>query len=205
MTVKNAVGLVVSLDPFVSTLFTRLFIAFNRFERLPENLLVDSILTNLHIDPRNYPKYKVNKVSITWPTREEFILYIEYLIKEKELETQSETTKYEEIAEVIKIFTNEWEIHIKSNACHEHISGISWLTVYSPYHVLTRIIHKITLMLLKYAISFKRDEGGGSLKKVKFTIKKTKRSHQLFLEIKSLLEALLDQRVYMQRNILDYD
>lgn len=183
----------------IVSLFNRLFVAFNLYQTLPDNLLLDSILTNLKENPRFYPTYKVNRISITWPTRENLLDYYNILLVHRNVGILMDLNQLDEALLIIESYRPEWNTAIsESKSNGGHISGIPWLNSFTCGHIMTRLMHRSVKLLSTLALAQKRLEGNGSLKKVKFTIKKNKPSFALFMKMIDILHVLLDQKEYLQ-------
>ena len=195
----SKLGTLIAIRPEIESLFNRVFIAFNLYQTLPDNLMLDSILTNLTVNPRVYPEYHVNRISIIWPTRNDLLDYYNYLLVHQNVEMLMNSNRLEEALFIIESYDVEWTKAIQeSKLNHGHISGIKWLNQFSIGSIMTRMKHRSIKILFTLALNQKRIEGNRSLKKSKFQIKKKKPSFMQFKKLTTLLHTLLDQKEYLQ-------
>ena len=79
-------------------IFQRIVIACNREMEWPEDnrFLLKSIMTNTKDRKWSYPRYNVNRISLTWPTRNDFLEYVNYLKEERDIQILMQEEKVEE-------------------------------------------------------------------------------------------------------------
>ncbi len=101
-------GPLIRITP-VKSLFQQIFIAYNREMEWPEDgrFLLKSIMTNVKNRKWHYTLYAVNRISLTWPTREEFLEYVTYLEIEA---TFGELIKNDKLDEAFSLFSECREV-----------------------------------------------------------------------------------------------
>jgi hypothetical protein len=169
--VQKMVGETIRLHPKSVELFERLFIIYNREREWPENLYLDHIKSNLIEDPEKFPSYRVNRCEMTWPTRDDLMRFISKLRHERKIhDLLSNSESSEEGLELAQIEFSTWLSSI--NSFSDHVTGIPWLLVFTTEWVQTRIIETLARLYSK---------------------------ENNKLEIITIYNSLLEQRLYFQR------
>ncbi|KAJ3130173.1 hypothetical protein HK098_005420 [Nowakowskiella sp. JEL0407] len=139
--IKRLIGPVIILNETIRDLFHRLFIVYNRTMNWPDRdqFMTNSILTNLRKDPRKFPDYEVYRIDLTWPTKEIFDEYVRLLKLERDVVIARDAEDKSETMLLFEQCLAQWETVVSSS--DGHVSGVSWLQVFTPGWVLTRILH----------------------------------------------------------------
>lgn len=133
-------GSIINIPINVRQLFSKVSVIYSREQEIPEKPFLNSILTNLTSDyKKSFPVYKIQRLEgLIWSTRDEFCQYFKCLEFEshcKSLENQKEWTGLADFCDARK---EEWLAFLRDYT--GHVTGISWLKVYSSGYVLTRIM-----------------------------------------------------------------
>ena len=134
------IGPLVTIPSTIRKIFSKVSVIYSREQEIPENPFLNSILTNLNSEHKKiFPKYEIQRLEgLIWSTREEFCRYyrtLEWEVYCKRLEGQK---NWSELANFCDSKKDEWSDFLQEYT--GHVTGISWLKVYSSGHVLTRIM-----------------------------------------------------------------
>lgn len=137
--VNQFTGNIINIPCHVRQVFYKISVIYGREQTIPEKPFLNSILTNLTSDDKKcFPNYKIQRLDgLMWSCRDEFCTYFSSLECEvacKRLETQKDWIG---LAQLCESKRDEWLETLNYNG---HVTGISWLKVYSSGHVLTRIM-----------------------------------------------------------------
>ncbi|KAI9206412.1 uncharacterized protein BJ171DRAFT_579911 [Polychytrium aggregatum] len=143
--IQNITGPLIKLHDWARQLVNSLFIIHDRITVWPrdDKFMLNSILANLQIRARTFARYTVNRISLTWPTREDFELYVRYLKAERDLDENlhrcESTAQYSPLLSEWMVLYGEWQTLLK-NQEHEHIIGTPWFQIFLPGWILTRVM-----------------------------------------------------------------
>ncbi|KAJ3357022.1 Fanconi-associated nuclease 1 [Entophlyctis luteolus] len=143
--IKSIIGPCVYIPKHILDCFHRIFIVFNRAREWPENPFLPHILTNLKSTASrfHFADYKIVRVSLTWPTRQDLLDYMDILklrhcVTEK-LKTISGSVSLDVRNEIYaSVLEQAFEkcMKIFSQWTHDcpvdgHISGVPWLSCFT--------------------------------------------------------------------------
>ncbi|KAJ3122753.1 Fanconi-associated nuclease 1 [Physocladia obscura] len=160
--IRSLLGPCFFIPSHVVECFHRLFIVYNRETVWPENPFLPHIRTNLRSNAQrlSFNTYAINRVSITWPTRDDLIQYVEMLKVRHEIDSRlskiSASTPQNERNEIeIEVISlgitcvSTFEHWIKNYSNEGHISGIPWLASFTAGMKSASILRIIALLYMK--------------------------------------------------------
>lgn len=138
--INQITGHIINIPSNVRQLFSKVSVIYSREQEIPEKPFLNSILTNLTSDYKKcFPIYKIQRLEgLIWSTREEFCAYFKTLESEMHCKSLDHQKDWSQLAELCESKKEEWLEFIRDYT--GHITGITWLKVYSSGHVLTRIM-----------------------------------------------------------------
>eukprot|EP00842_Homolaphlyctis_polyrhiza_P003856 jgi/Hompol1/4471/HPOL_001730-RA len=152
---ERYLGQLFRISQFARNTFHRLIVIHDRMSAWPRsgNFLLDSILTNVPKDSssrRNFPKYKVYRTAIIWPTKQDFDRFLEAIELELELDMlledeASEASQNTFVCKATSLLV-PWQQYVSQRPVH--VTGIPWFMNFTWGHVHTRIIEKLAKVLV---------------------------------------------------------
>lgn len=133
-TILNQMGKVIRVNPPVHNLFNRLAFVYSRQSTLfsPPHQLLSSF------NKRHYPQRTHNR-TVAFDSRGTLIEFIHALNLEAEFDVAFEGRDYLEAQRLAETIVDRWRELVSSN-----ITIRNWRARYSPGHVYTRLIHKLS-------------------------------------------------------------
>ena len=143
--IRDKLGSVVKINANVKELFNHYFVIYQRLTSWPvdEKLMTVSILANLktdNINRRSFTKIEFERCSLIWPTKDDFIKYLEALKLSARCELLCQSKDAADFLKVLQIhdeISPSWKKECLKK--ETHVTGISWFGVFTCGWVQTRI------------------------------------------------------------------
>jgi Fanconi-associated nuclease 1 len=135
--VNQIVGVIINVPVNIRRLFSKVSVIYSREHVMPDKPFLNSILTNLAI--KSFPEYTIQRLEgLIWSTRDEFCRFYTTLEWESYCQKLENDKEWGELAHFCESKKDDWTDVLKDY--NGHVTGISWLKIYSSGHVLTRIM-----------------------------------------------------------------